>query len=375
MKENVLELSKEELEKLSTEELQELHDYCNDQQSFYNVQQLTQKVKINSLYGAITQKYFLFFNEAIAQAITGASRYFVKNTSNYVNNKLKDLTKNKQKEYICYNDTDSAYYTIDDIMDIAIKKKPNLSIDEYVDIADNFEKTVIDPVIQESIKDASYDLNAFKPEVIGAKREIIADVCIFIQKKKYIARIRDSEGTRYPAKDPHIKTMGVELAKSTTSRFTKEKLKQSIDIILDQDEYALNEWADAQRDDFYNSEIQDIAQNGNVSSLDYDLSKDKGIPYMCHGAIIHNKYIQENNLQDRFKYINANEKCQTIFLKLPNPLGTSRLVFNDVNFANLFKDYIDYAETFQKFFIKPIQNMVKALGYDMEKKVATFDEW
>ena len=38
-------------------------------------------------------------------------------------------------------------------------------------------------------------------------------------------------------------------------------------------------------------------------------------------------------------------------------------------------DYIDYGESFEKFFIQPLQNMAKAMGYEMAKKVATFDEW
>lgn len=71
----------------------------------------------------------------------------------------------------------SGYYTIAPIMNEIIKKNPNKSINDYVDIANKFELKFIDPVIQKSVDIATTHLNARRPEVIGAKREIIADTC------------------------------------------------------------------------------------------------------------------------------------------------------------------------------------------------------
>ena len=372
--EKILELSEEELNKLSTEELEKYFDMCQYNEEFYHTQQLVEKIMINSLYGAVGKEFFPLFNLEMARAITGNGRYLVKNTANMVEEKLQELLPTNSK-YIVYGDTDSAYYTIAPIMDKVIHFKPSLTMNEYVDIADKFEMDVVAPVINKSVEVACSKLNALKPDVIGAKREIIADSVIFVAKKKYIARIRDSEGTRYPEAKPHMKFMGVELARSQTSPFTKRKLLGSLDILLDEDEDALRRWMELQRKEYYNSDISDIATYGTISDINHNLS-DKGIPFMCKGAIYFNNYINEHKLHAKYNLLSSGDKCRSIMLKQPNSLGpTDRLVFSDPEFVEYFKDYIDYEESFQKFFVQPLQNMAKAMGYEMAKKVATYDEW
>lgn len=370
----ILELSEEELNKLSTEELEKYFDMCQYNEEFYHTQQLVEKIMINSLYGAVGKEFFPLFNLEMARAITGNGRYLVKNTANMIEERLQELNPHSGK-YILYGDTDSAYYTIAPMMDKVIHFKPNLTMNEYVDIADKFEMDVVAPVINKSVEVACSKLNALKPDVIGAKREIIADSVIFVAKKKYIARIRDSEGTRYPEAKPHMKFMGVELARSQTSPFTKRKLLESLDILLDSDEDALRRWMELQRKEYYNSDINDIATYGTVSDINYNLS-DKGIPFMCKGAIYFNNYINGHKLHAKYNLLSSGDKCRSIMLKQPNTLGpTDRLVFSDPEFVEYFKDYIDYEESFQKFFVQPLQNMAKAMGYEMAKKVATYDEW
>lgn len=370
----ILELSEEELNKLSTEELEKYFDMCQYNEEFYHTQQLVEKIMINSLYGAVGKEFFPLFNLEMARAITGNGRFLVKNTANMIEERLQELNPHSGK-YILYGDTDSAYYTIAPMMDKVIHFKPNLTMNEYVDIADKFEMDVVAPVINKSVDVACSKLNALKPDVIGAKREIIADSVIFVAKKKYIARIRDSEGTRYPEAKPHMKFMGVELARSQTSPFTKRKLLESLDILLDEDEDALREWMELQRKEYYNSDINDIATYGTVSDINHNLS-DKGIPFMCKGAIYFNNYINEHKLHAKYNLLSSGDKCRSIMLKQPNTLGpTDRLVFSDPEFVEYFKDYIDYEESFQKFFVQPLQNMAKAMGYEMAKKVATYDEW
>jgi DNA polymerase elongation subunit (family B) len=102
----VLEYSKEELEQLSTEELEMLLMEANKNESLFNTRQLVEKLSINSLYGAFSNVYFPLFNQDIARAITGNGRYFIQKLANYIENKLQELHPS-QKEYITYGDTDS----------------------------------------------------------------------------------------------------------------------------------------------------------------------------------------------------------------------------------------------------------------------------
>ena len=68
---DILNYTKEDLEKLSKEELEKLHSECQYWEEFYNTQQMVEKIMINSLYGAQGNKDFILLNEKVAQAITG----------------------------------------------------------------------------------------------------------------------------------------------------------------------------------------------------------------------------------------------------------------------------------------------------------------
>lgn len=98
--------SREELEKMSTEDLLALKDRSKYNASKLLTQQVVKKVLINSLYGAIANTHFCLFNEKIAQAITGNGRYFIQMTANNIENYLQSKHKS-DKPYILYGDTDS----------------------------------------------------------------------------------------------------------------------------------------------------------------------------------------------------------------------------------------------------------------------------
>lgn len=525
---DILDYTKEDLEKLSTEELQKMADECSEKSHFFEIQQLVQKIMINSLYGAISLKHFILFNAEIAKAITGNGRFLIKNTAKAINKKLNEINKSENQNFYIYSDTDSCvgstlirtsdglikiedifnnsnskielannsevkkvenlkaysvsedlnlelnkivyvmkhkvkkrmfkikvngkeveitedhsimvlrnnklisikpkdilktdklitfedlksesnfeildlgekeidvydievennhnffgndilihnsvYFSLGPIMEKIFEKRPDLSLNDKVDAVDKFELNFIAPVVNETIKKVCDKLNATKPDVIGCKREGIFDAFIAIQKKKYIARERDDEGTRYPETEPKMKRMGVELTKAQTCPFSKIKLLESLNIIFDKSEEYLTDWIEEQRSLFYKEKIENISNYGSISKDEYDLS-DKNVPYLYKAAMLYNKYVKDNNLQKYYQLFRPGDKCRVVFLKTPNPIGNERLVFTDVKFAELFDEYIDYETSFDKFFISPLQNMAKALGFNLEKKVATFDEW
>ena len=171
-----LEYTEEELNNLSTGELESLVITAQELEVLYNTEQLVLKLLINSLYGALANRWFPLFNEDIAAAITGNGRYFIRKLADYVEETLQNMHP-MNTTYVVYGDTDSIYFHIEPFMDMYQAKNPGLTIGEYVDWADSFEKKVIAPVIQQCVKDFAHELNAYNAEVIGVEREIIAD-CI-----------------------------------------------------------------------------------------------------------------------------------------------------------------------------------------------------
>lgn len=102
----LLDYTKEDLEKLSTKELEELYHQCEMMQEQKSTGQLTKKVLINGLYGALANKAFVLFNEKIAQSITGNGRYFIQKTANMIEDTLQSKLPSNEK-YVVYGDTDS----------------------------------------------------------------------------------------------------------------------------------------------------------------------------------------------------------------------------------------------------------------------------
>ena len=375
MTKDVLEYTEDELKNLSDDELEGLLALAENGESLYNTRQLVEKTMINSLYGAMANKWFPLFNESMAAAITGNGRFFIQKLAKYIEETLQKLLP-QEKPYIIYGDTDSVYYHIEPFVNKYIEQNPGLPINDYVEWADKFEKKVIQPTIEKTIEDFAKQLNAYNKDKIGAEREIIADAAVFTAKKKYYARVRDSEGTRYPDDAPKIKVMGLEIIKSSTPPWSKKYLKAAIPHILDKDENDLRNWIKTIKNEFTQVDLNQIAGVGSVSRIDYVLGE-KGIPFGSRAALMHNKYIKENGLEDKYAPIQAGDKCKRIFLQTPNVFGTEIIAYTNDSFVNEIKKFncVDYDTQFEKNFMKPLDLMVAPLKYDLEKETAELDDW
>jgi len=372
-KKTPLDYTEDELKSCSKEFLNELLLDSARLELQYNTEQMMLKVLINSLYGALANKWFPLFNEKMAQAITGNGRYFIRKLANYIEATLQKL-KTSNKPYILSGDTDSVYYTIEPFMNLYQLKNPGLTMDEYVDWADTFEETVVKPCVQRCIDDFCEELNAYNTELIGAEREIIADRGVIAEKKKYFMRVRDSEGVRYPTDSPYIKIMGLDAIKSSTPAWSKKQLNKAIPKILDSTEQDLLDWIKDIKQTFKTTDINDIAIIGGVSNLDYKLT-DKGIPIGARSCLIHNKYLKTNKLDGTYSMLQPGEKGKRIFLTSPNSFGSNVVQFQHPRFTEELEKCVDYDTQFQKGFLNPLKLMTNCLNYNLERETESFDDW
>lgn len=375
MTKDVLQYTEDELSALPDAELESLLAQAENGESLYNTRQLVEKTLINSLYGAMANKWFPLFNESMAAAITGNGRFFIQKLAKNIESTLQSLLQ-QEKPYIVYGDTDSVYYHIEPFVNKYIEKNPGLPIGDYVTWADEFEKKIIQPIIEKTINEFAHQLNAYNKEKIGAEREIIADAAVFTAKKKYYARVRDSEGTRYPDDAPKIKVMGLEIIKSSTPPWSKKYLKEAIPHILDKDENDLRNWIKSIKNEFTKVDLNQIAGVGSVSRIDYVIGE-KGIPFGSRAAIMHNKYLKDNNLEDQYAPIQAGDKCKRIFLQTPNIFGAEVIAYTNDGFVKeiLKSGCVDYDTQFEKNFMKPLDLMVAPLKYNLEKETADLEDW
>ena len=95
------------------------------------------KILLNSLYGALGNKYFRFFDQRIAEAITLSGQLSIKWAEVAINDYLNKVLKT-DKDYVVAIDTDSLYVNLDplveavkpanpvDFLDTVAKKSSNL---------------------------------------------------------------------------------------------------------------------------------------------------------------------------------------------------------------------------------------------------------
>ena len=272
----------------------------------------------------------------------------------------------------------SFYYSIKNIVKHKFGEDASASTPGIIDWVDAFEKKVIQKIIQDSVEEYAEILNIQDPSQIGVEREIISDRAFFVAKKRYAARVLDMEGVRFNLDDPYIKTMGLEIARSCTPAWVKKKLQESIEVILDNDQYGVRKWRDETKLQYQDQPLESICAVQSVNSLDYNLG-DKGIPQGSKAALAHNNWVKQQGLENSIELLQPGEKYKRCYLLTPNRFGTEIISFGDPKIAKIIEEdgIFDYQTNFQKQFEQPLERMVESMNYDI-RDVPVFgslDDW
>lgn len=219
-----------------------------------------------------------------------------------------------------------------------------------------------------------YDLEVEDNHNFFANGILVHNCLISVAKKRYTARVIDDEGVRLAREAAHIKVQGLELVRSTTPKWCREKLKESINLLFDFGEADLIKWLDGIKHEFIEQPINDIAVSQGINSLDYKLG-DKSIPINVRSALVYNKFIRDSNLESQFSYIQSGDKPKRIFLRDGNPWHSNSISWADDSFVTYIKDWIDWDTSFEKFFLNPLEIMAKALNYDVTKRTSNLEAW
>lgn len=353
---------------LTKEVYETLKDWFDELKSTKHIKQHALKILINALYGAQANKYFALANPDLAAGITSTGRFFIRFCSDHVESKLQNILPSV-KPYVCAGDTDSFYYHLEPFVIKKFGDKVDFRDPVVIDWLDSFEKKIIQPTIDEAIAEFAEILNIYDPKKIGVEREIIADSAVFVAKKKYFARVADMEGVRYSKDSPYIKVMGLETARSSTPPWCRKKLKESIDVMLDSDLQGIRAWRDQARREFKNQPLDQISMTSGISSLDYNLN-DKGIPQGPRSALLHNRYVEANNLVGEIDLLKPGEKFKRCYLLEPNRFGGEIISYEDPKIVKMIEEdkIFDYAKNFEKYFENPLENMVGSIGHNIESK-------
>jgi len=335
--------------------------------SKYNNFQMARKIQLNSLYGALANNYFRYYDDRIAEGITLTGQFIIRKTARALDEFLNDILKTKGKMYSFYTDTDSCYITLKDLVDKFFAKK---SHSELIDILDKIGNDQIEPCIAKAMKELAEYTNAFEEKIVF-KREAIADKCLWVAKKRYAMNVWDNEGVRY--KTPDLKVLGLEIVRSSTPKPVRDSLREAVRICLTKDEKHLHTFIHETKQNFSKLSPEEIAfprssnnmaTYGNISSI-----YGKGCPMHVRGSLLYNYYLDKFELHNRYEKIQEGDKIKFIYLKEPNTIRENTIAFKSKlpEEFNIHK-YVDYDLMFEKAFLEPMDTIVKTLKWNTEKQ-------
>jgi DNA polymerase elongation subunit (family B) len=338
----------------------------------YNNFQMARKIQLNSLYGAMANQYFRYYDDRIAEGITLSGQFIIRETAKALDEYLNEVCGTEGEVYSFYSDTDSCYITLDKL----VKKYYNgLPKSKIVDLLDKIGEEKIEPAIAKAMTKLAEYTNAYE-EKIFFKREAIADKGIWVAKKRYALNVWDNEGVRY--EEPKLKAMGLEIVRSSTPAPVRESLKSAVGICLTGDESALQKFVDDNWQDFKARPVEEISfPRGCNNLIKYGSTADiyqKGTPIQVRGALLYNDLLKKNNLDMKYPLINEGDKIKFVYLKEPNTLGENVIAFSSKVPPEFdLHKYIDYELMFEKAFIEPLNTVAESIGWK-PKPVATLED-
>ena len=365
---NIRQKAKKEMLEIESWNSNEKH--FKDKVSSLNVKQMAYKILLNGFYGAIANRFFVYFDPRIAEGITLSGQLIIRNAEVNVNKFLSDLFK-KEYDYCYYCDTDSLHITLNQLVK---KYYSDLDKREVSHILSKVCEDVLTPQIGKICSDLGDYLNLYSKEKISFKREFIASRGIYTAKKRYCLYVYNSEGVEYDPPKPKI--MGLEIVRTNIPRICRDKLKEAVVICLSKENKDLMEFVSDFKEKWKDLSYAEIASPTGVNNLfKYKAESGfmKGTPCHVKATYTYNNLLKKHNLSN-YEYIKDGDKIRYIYLLKPNPFGNDAIAF----FENIPKEfnvqkYVDYDKMLSKSFLAPLDKIASAMGWDIEEKATLED--
>lgn len=349
---------KDEKEKTKNKEL----DYQID--ALHNMQWAL-KILLNSCYGAFANKYFRWYDINQAEAVTMSGQLAIRWIHDRMNEYMNKIFKTKNEDYIIAVDTDAIYLK----MELFAKQ---LNISDSIELSRKIDKIcegLLQPFINKTFDDLADYVNAYEQAMV-MKREAIAEKGIWLGKKHYVLNCWNIEGVEY--KEPYLKTVGIEVQKSSTPKICRESLKKAISFVMNKDEETVQAYVNEFKTEFMSKKFEEIAFPRGVNGInEYKDSVTiwaKGTPIHTKGALIHNHLLKKNGLDNKYPMIVDGDKIKFAYMKERNPYNIPVFaMLDEIPEEFDIQQWTDYNLQFEKTFLDPLNNLMKVIGWSPEK--------
>jgi DNA polymerase elongation subunit (family B) len=333
-----------------------------------DTEQTAVKILLNSLYGALGNRFFRYFNINVAEAVTLSGQTAIRlaeaTVNRYVCKILNETEVQDQiQDRVLAVDTDSVYVCLKDVIEKFEPKDPVAFLNEFYVNGIGLE-------LENAFERLAKTTYAYENRM-EMKREAIADRGVWTAKKRYILNVLDNEGVRYA--EPKLKMMGIEAIKSSTPAICRTEMKRMFKIIMTGDKKKTQNAIAEFRSRFNTLPPREIAFPRGVSDVEGYASKStiyqKSTPINSRGALLYNHLIEIKGLQAKYKPIQSGDKIRFIYLKTPNVIQENVISFPAA--LDLPEEFglhkaIDHDLQFRKTFLEPLEIILKSIGWSAE---------
>lgn len=341
-----------------------------DLYEYYDRLQYVYKIKLNSYYGAMVNKFFRFADLRLGESTTGCGRKILLHQCAQVS-KLLDgeylmpnksvIDKKTKKEHfgytndksVIYGDTDSTYF-----------KSHGETIEEAIKISD-----IIGDMVNKSFPKFMRKTFLCQPgfdDKISTGREIVSDRGIFVDKKRYILHLVNLDGKTVDK----LKVMGLDTKKTTIPKPVANKLNDFIERFLKGEEWdtIASEIADYREFLRHCNDVSLLGLPKGVKKVEYytnmyDTGQKCKYPGHVSASILYNKCLQQYNDHTSDKIISG-MKIKSYYITNSFNKFTSIALPVDLKqipewFYNDFQ--IDIDKHIVRLVDKPLDNILKAI--------------
>ena len=338
-----------------------------------NITQHTIKILINTIYGYFGNKHSPLGDDELAESITLTGQAVIKESNRLLIQYVREKTGMTEDEIlkdtpIIYNDTDSSYISIKHI----VKKAGLTMLDSKGKVTPEYYKEVqnIEDFLNKNIVTWGQTALGSIDCRLNFKREAIADVGLFLQKKRYVLHVLDEEGI--PCNK--FKYTGVEVVRTTMPAPIKPYVKKIIEtMLLSKDLAQTNKIFNETYEIFKSLDVEDIAFVMGIKGYEkYSAMCDgfrtaKHMPIHVKAAYFYNILLDKFNTGKKYERISSGDKVRYFYAKQPNKFGLSAIGYK-YSYPKEFKDVFepDHELMFEKIIFSVIERFYDAVNWKLQ---------
>ena len=365
-------LTKQELEKLLLSTELEISALNNLQTAF--------KLLMNSLFGAMANQGFRFFNNDIAETITLTGQYILKAIERDVDGVLNQTFKTDKHRYLIYADTDSLFFNMSAVVTKYMPDTSNVGV-----VIKKLEKTsdLLQTKVNAIVAEICVDMQV-RENVLSFKLEKCSDRCLFLARKKYCARVYSSEGVTYAK--PKYAVTGLELVRSSTPAFIRKRLKDLLPLVFDTDETTVQQFLATTREEFDKLPVKDIAFPRSANNLEqysdvntvYKKAGQGSTPIHVRASLLYNHLIKQRQLNTKYQLIVSGSKIKFVYLMANSPIRENIIAFptdEDIPVEFGITRYVDSDMQWGKTMLASTQIVLDAVGWQATAPGSNLDSF